>query len=330
LRKKHLLPTKKDVTEQTPTPQLPRAPEYAPYKTGQFRLAMGLLPLDLRNWIEPDERMASELAEKERLLCERHHDVFAALPEAAEGSAEVLELLAAHLPTRFPQLFRREGSLLHHLVTRQSWDLSQNVLHPLDLAGRLVQEDLCLMQLDPTTRLYRLIGASLCFPTRWRLADKLDKPLNLVHGPVPGYEAELASTMDRFFERLKVDKPVWRVNWGLIDDPTLFQPTGHGRKGLNPDVTVANAGDKLWLRMERQTLRRLPRTHGILFTIRVYVRPLRELATQPERAAELASTIRTMPESMRLYKSLPPFQDAVLGWLDHVASSQSENLSRTS
>lgn len=314
-----------NVTDQITTPQLPHAPEYAPYKSGQFRLVMGLLPLDLHDWIEPDEYMAVELAEKEQLLQERHHEVFAVLPEAAEGSAEVLALLGLHLPARFPMLFRREGNVLRHLVTRQSWDLSQDALHPLDLAGRLVQEDLCLMRFNPESRLYHLVGVSLCFPTRWRFADKLGKPLNLVHEPVPGYEKELASTMDRFFERLKVDKPVWRANWGLVDDPTLFQPTGHGRKGLNPDITIENAGDKLWLRMERQTLRRLPSTHDILFTIRVHVRPLHQLATRPERAAELAATIRSMPEPMRLYKSLPPFLDAVLGWLDRVASSQSEN-----
>ena len=108
------------MTDQITTPQLPHAPEYAPYKSGQFRLAMGLLPLDLHDWIEPDERMASELAEKERLLREHHHEVFAVLPEAAEGSAEVLELLAAHLPDAISTLFRREGNLLQHLVTQQS------------------------------------------------------------------------------------------------------------------------------------------------------------------------------------------------------------------
>ena len=186
------------------------------------------------------------------------------------------------------------------------------------------------MALDASAGVYNLIGASLCFPTRWRLADKIGKPLSVIHAPIPGYDQELSSIMDRFFERLKVDKPVWRVNWSLIDDPTLFQPTGHGRTGLNPDINPQNAGDKVWIRMERQTLRRLPRTHDILFTIRVYVRPLRELATHPERSAELASTIRTMPEPIRRYKSLPPFLDAVLAWLDAVTSSRAENSSLTS
>ncbi|MGE0826326.1 MAG: DUF3445 domain-containing protein [Candidatus Binatia bacterium] len=309
------------MTARLVVPQFPPTPEYDPYKTGRFRLAMGLLPLDFHDWIEPDERMAVELAEKARLLAGWHSDVFATLPAAAAGSAEVLELLAAHLPSRFPTLYRREGRTLQNLVTSESWNLDQTELHLLDLAGRLVQEDLCLMQEESRTKTYLLVGASLCFPTRWRLAEKIGRPLNIIHAPIPGYEEQLASTMDRFFVRLKEDKPVWRVNWGLIDDPALFQPTGHGRQGHNPNITVENAGEKLWLRMERQTLRRLPRTRDILFTIRVYVRPLQELVARPERAAELAATIRTMPEPMRLYKSLPPFLEAVLGWLDRVSAS---------
>jgi dimethylamine monooxygenase subunit A len=279
----------------------------------------GLQPLDLQDWIEPDEHFVSELAEKERLLRERHHEVFAVLPEALAGSMEVLDLLAAHLPARFPILYRSEGDLLYNLVTSQRWNLSQQVLHPLDLAGRLVQEDLCLMQHDFTSDTYRLVGASLCFPTRWQLAEKMGKSLTIIHEPVHGYEEQLASTVDRFFERLRVEKPVWRLNWGLIDDPALFQPTGHGRKGLNPDITAENAGEKLWIRMERQTLRRLPRTQDVLFTIRVHVRPLRQLEAHPEQAATLASALRNMPEPTRLYKSLPPFLDAVLAWLDQAA-----------
>jgi hypothetical protein len=280
---------------------------------------MGLQPLELHDWIEPDEHLAAELAEKERLLRERRQEVFAVFPEAEEASGEVLELLTTHLPARFPTLYRRDGNLFHNLVTQQTWDLSQKALHPLDLAGRLVQEDLCIMRQDAAREAYLLVGASVCFPTRWRIVEKMGKPLTAIHGPVPGYEEHLASTMDRYFERIKVDKPVWRMNWSIIDNPTLFQPTGHGRKGLNPDITADNAGEKLWLRMERQTLRRLPRTQDTLFTIRVHVRPLRQLVARPERAATLAAAIRALPEPMRLYKSLPPFIDAVLAWLDRVA-----------
>jgi dimethylamine monooxygenase subunit A len=300
----------------------PPAPDYAPFAPGPFRLSMGLRPLDLQDWIEPDEHMAVELAEKARLLRDHHQEVFAVLPEATKSTTEVLELLAAHLPARFPTLYRREGPLLTNLVMQQTWDLAQPALHPLDLAGRLVQEDLCLMARQAPRDVYCLVGASLCFPTRWRLAEKMGKPLQAIHAPVPAYDAQLASTLDRFFARLRPDKPVWRCNWSLVDDPRLFQPTGPGQSECNGEITADNAGEKVWLRMERQTLRRLPRTRAIVFTIRVHVRPLGHLARCPERAALFAATLRALPEPMRLYKSLPPFLAAVLAWLDRLPATR--------
>jgi hypothetical protein len=281
---------------------------------------MGLTPLDLHDWIEPDARMAVELAEKERLLRERHGDVFIALPEAAASAAEVLELLVSYLPDRFPTLYRRVGDQIENRVTRQQWQVTSHGLHPLDLAGRLVQEDLCLMQLDADTDQYRLVGASVCFPTRWRLAEKMGQSLGAIHLPVPDYAAQLDATMNRLFARLKVQRPVWRLNWSLIDNPALFQPSGHGRRDHNPTVTAHNAGDMLWLRVERQTLRRLPRTGDILFTIRIYVQLLRDVAANSERAAHLAAAMRALPPQMRGYKSLYPFMDAALQWLDPIAA----------
>jgi hypothetical protein len=81
----------------------PPAPDYAPFPAGPFRLSMGLRPLALQDWIEPDEHMAGDLAEKARLLRDRHQEVFAVLPEATESAREVLELLAAHLPAGSPR-----------------------------------------------------------------------------------------------------------------------------------------------------------------------------------------------------------------------------------
>ena len=297
----------------------PPSPDYAPFKAGPFRLSMGLVHLDLKDWIKPDDNLPAELKEKERLLTECYDQVFCVLPEAEPGSQETLALLIEHLPNRFPDIYKRSGDHIENMATGQRWNIRTTALHPLDLAGRLTQEDLCLMQWRADTAVYHLVGASLCFPTRWRLADKIGKPLNTIHAPIPGYEEQLASTMDKFFNRLRVDKPVWRLNWSVMDDPTLFQPTGHGRKGVNTDITADNAGDKLWLRMERQTLRRLPHTQDILFTIRVHVKSLAQLAIQPDRATQLAAAMRALPEPLQQYKSFPPIIDAALAWLDRTA-----------
>ncbi|HXJ83866.1 MAG TPA: DUF3445 domain-containing protein [Candidatus Methylomirabilis sp.] len=289
-----------------------------PFRVGPFRHTMGLAPLILSEWIEPDENWAADLAERARLLGERHSEVFAALLEAEASSREVLGLLAEHLPLRFPDLYRRDGGTITCRPSGLTWNIIEPSIHPLDLAGRMVQEDLCLMQQSHKGEPYRLVGASLCFPTRWRLSEKLGQSVNAIHGPVPAYDEQLTAAMDRFFERLSEDRPVWRANWSLLDDPTLFQPSGHGRTGQDPTITAQNAGERLWLRSERQTLRRLPRTRAVLFTIRVRVRPLNDLARRPEQAVLLAENIRAMPETMRAYKSLQPFLGAALAWLDHV------------
>jgi len=296
--------------------------DYAPYMTGDSgRLSMALVPLDPKDWIEPDEYLVSDLAEKERLLAERHPEVFIALPEAMPGSKEVLELLVEHLPTHFPDLYGRQGDWFYHRASQRTWDLARSTLHPLDLAGRLVQEDLCLMQVEPDSGHYRLVGASVCFPTRWRLADKIGATVGLIHAPVPSYEAQLSSTMDRFFTRLKTERPVWRMNWSIVDYAALFLPKGHGRKEHDHAITPNNAGDKLWVRMERQTLCRLPRSQDVLFTIRIYVHPLHALAARPERAAALAAAIRSLPSELQIYKSVRPFREAMLTWLDRCATA---------
>lgn len=298
---------------------LPTIKRYYPFQPGPFRMAMGLYPLALADWIEIDTELPAYLAEKRQLLGERPGEVFTALPQALAGSQETLALLVAHLTSTFPQFYQQVGSIVTNQVTAEAWDLADPHLHPLDLAGRLVQEDLCLMQRDPDAGVYRLVGASLCFPTRWRLHTKLGQSLALIHDPTPHYAATLATPMDRAFDKLKAERPVWRLNWSVLDNGTLFQPTGHGRQDYTTDVTAANAGDKLWLRVERQTLRRLPQSHDILFTIRIYSYPLHTLSDKPEIAQRLAAALSGLDEAMTTYKSLLPLREPTLAWLKKIS-----------
>jgi dimethylamine monooxygenase subunit A len=288
---------------------------YLPFDGGRFRLMMGLMPLPPGDWIEIDRHFAAALAAKRALLETRHDEVFAALAAAEAPAAEVLALLGAHLPRHHAAIFRRDGDLLRNLATAETWDVAQSRLHPLDLAGRLVQEDLCLLL--PQSESYRLVGASLCSPNRWRLADKLGTALTALHGPVPGYATALAPAVDRFLARLKPEKPVWRLNWGIADDPAPFQPAPAPAPA---PITAATAGDRLWLRVERQTLRRLPSTGAILFTIRTHITPLGAAIAGAEAAAELAAALRAMPAEMQDYKRIAPIAPALLAWLDRRAA----------
>jgi hypothetical protein len=244
-----------------------------PLEPGPPWLSMATRSLPPGGWLVADEDRERDLVRKAVLLEEQHGDVFAALDTAAVGAAsiEVLELVLE--------------------ATGQTAVASD--LHPLDAAGRLVQEDLCLLVLRDGAP--HLDAASLCFPSYWRLADKLGQPLAEVHGPVAHYADELASKVDTFLQRLRPERPVWRRNWSIHDDPSYFLPLPTPPHELDPP-------DGLWLRSERQTLRRLVSADVVLFTIRTQQVPLAALAERPDVAHRLADAMGAWSPALRTYK----------------------------
>ena len=114
--------------------------------------------------------------------------------------------------------------------------------------------------------------------------------------PYPGYDVELSRPTNAFFERLKPDRAFWRLNWTLLDSPTLFQPASARHA---PD-----GGLEEWhFRVERQTLRSLPRTKAVVFTIRTYVTSASALCQRDEAFVEtLVHAIETAPASVQEYK----------------------------
>ena len=221
---------------------------------------------------------------------------------------------------RFPSHYRRANGAIENLVTGERFDLAAWSERPLELAGRLVQEDLCLMQKD--TAGYRLVAAVLCFPAHWRLADKLGRPLVLIHEPVPGFAERLAPTVDRFFANLAAARPVWRANWSLVDTDERFLPPEHRKAGRA--IAAARVGEELWLRVERQTFRRLPRSGDVLFGIRTYVEPLATAIDDAAAAAALAARIGEMPDAMARYKGIAPIREPLLAWLAAARASGAE------
>lgn len=291
---------------------LPPERIHLPFEEPPYRMAMGLVPCPARAWLEVDDRYPAEMAERRNLLATRHAEVFAALPGSEAARREVLDLVVAHLLAHHPAWFRQESGRLRNGLTGEAWDLAAPGCDPLELAGRLVQEDLCLVRPDAAGPL--LEAALLCAPSRWRLAEKIGLPLRGVHGPVPGYAARLGAPVDRLMEALRPGRIAMRLNWSVVDDPALFQPVGLPQ--ADPPVTAADAGERLFLRTERQTLRRLDASGAVLFTIRVHSHPLARLADSPGAAARLAAAVRALPVEMQAYKGFPRFGAAMPAWLD--------------
>lgn len=296
--------------------RLPDETVYLPFQSGPYRMSMDLTASPECAWFEIDTLYPDEMRQRRTLLADRHNDVFAALPGSEAARTETLSCVVDHLCRYHPTWFQRNATTLVNALTGEHWDLASLSYDPLELAGRLVQEDLCLIQNGDAGPCFT--AAVLCFPSRWRLRDKIGKPLPEVHGPVPLYADRLARPVNRFMQHVKPGHIAQRLNWSVLDDPVLFQTGGHGRDGIYTHITADNAGAKLYLRVERQTLRRLPQSDAVLFGIRVHVYPLARVITSSSLAARLADAVQALPTEMGRYKSLGTFKDALLGWLGTV------------
>lgn len=297
---------------------------YLPFKAEKGHPKMGLRPLSLQSWLEIDEDFCAQLTLKSKLLSHCHDAVFAAIPDTQLAQKESLTLIVDHLLTRFPSIYqltddKRES--LHNLKMQQTWQIADAKIAPLDLAARLVQEDLCLMQ--PSTEGYQLAAASVCFPLRWSLRDKVGQSMGKIHQRVPEYSQRLTRPVDNMFDRLKESSPGLRFNWTVVDSPDLRLLQSKQVTELNDAITPDNAGEMLWLRVERQTLRRLPVSRNILFTIRTFVYPLWQV-TQQSEAADLAGAIAVLKPEMQVYKNLLPFRQALTGYLNSCIESTTQ------
>ena len=178
--------------------------------------------------------------------------------------------------------------------------------------ARTVVDDLCILERETLV----LVAGAVAFPNRWRLADKLGAPLLRVHGPVPGYPGRLAEQVERVLRSLTPARAVERRSWALLDDPTLHQPVP------TAGVPVTFDPQCLWLRVERQALRRLPLTGAIVFAIRTRQWRLDELPAHPSQAGGLAATLRSTPDDLASYKGVAAIRAALLTWLDQAADDR--------
>ncbi len=241
---------------------------------------MGTRILGQRPWLVVDDQRDAELAFKSVLLTDRHDEVFLALDGTEDAGPAALDLIVGIGPTEV------KASAVDVELT----DGSGADLHPLDVAGRLVQEDLCL--LNRTSQGWVLSAGSVCFPSRWSLTEKVGLTLLDVHAPVEGYSSDLARRVDRLFDGLE-EQVVWRRNWFLHPDPHLFQP-GPPEDG-DRVVSASDCMNGLYLRSERQTFRLLPGTGHVLFTIRTQQHPLGRLLDDGSRSDAFAEFVRQAP-----------------------------------
>ena len=275
-----------------------RLPIHTPYKNGEGGVKVGLKPIKESDWLEIDDLFDSEIKVKKELYDSRFNEIHQEVKESFESQVELLNVLKSHLEQYHPDLE----------ITSVAESL------PLKNASLMVQEDLVLML--PRGEEYFLGAASLCAPSNWSLQEKFKSSLIGLHVHVPTYEKKIGSRVNSLFNNLPRERIFQRFNWSVYEDSKLFQPArSKSRIERSKTITEDNAGDRLFIRVERQTIRRLPETGAIVFTIRVHVNPLLSIKKDLSLLTDFNQALENLTADMKRYKSIDQIEMPLRGWL---------------
>ena len=188
-----------------------------------------------------------------------------------------------------PESYLAQEELLDLILEYKNKTRKPSTHTPLELASLLVKEDLCIM-LDSDEG-YQLSAAAVYSPSNWKLAEKFKQNMAEIHQKVPGWNEEMNKKVDHVFRGLSPERILERHNWSIYTNPTLYQPE-------------KLPGKEFYLRIERQTIRKLERSKGIVFTIGVHVDPLDDVLKDDHIAGELKQAIAGLPQDVLDYKEM--------------------------
>ena len=274
---------------------MPFRTDMAPQVVGEdFRHRMGTKPLDLAQWLPADAETAPTIEMKRQLLSRRRNEVVSLFANQQEQNAQAANEAAELVGEWAGVAIKSKG------------------IDALVEASLLVADDLAVlrpMSSDTGEQLLFVAGV-VCAPSRWTLEEKMGQEMMRVHKPVARYAEHIGAGVDTALQRLDETKPIWRSNWTIEDHPALFQP-------VPPKQPLVSEPEQLWIRMERQTLRRLSKCNGVLFTIRGYQQPLGEYVRQSTQTAQtLRILIERLPDDVSQYKSVLTYRPQVLSWIN--------------
>ncbi|MEP4770695.1 MAG: DUF3445 domain-containing protein [Roseibium sp.] len=289
--------------------------KHRPYDGSSQPFTVGLKPIDEEIWLEADSHLLAHLAEKDRLIAAKLPAVFRAEKDTEAAQHEVLQLICDNLSRYNSSVYQVSPDRVSFTGANRSVALQNDPA--LLTAARLVQEDLVIMR--PGLDGYRLVAACLCFPSSWSLAEKYGQSMTGIHESVPGFNGNrMGQMVARVFENLSVDQILCRFNWSIYPDGQLHHPEARQIPVGSSEALLA----KMFLRVERQTLRRLPESGDILFTIKIHHDPLSALngcSGKSGVALQLREQLLALDADQLAYKGLTQGRDVVSEALEALA-----------
>lgn len=268
-----------------------RRPPYAPFLSGAPDFVVGLRPIDAATWLQPDIE-AARLQDKCALIAARRDEVFRALAGSLPAQREAARLVGAAC----------------------AMAPAPDDPAPLLSAAHWVSDDLIVMAPDPEG--FRASALVLCAPTFFSAEDAIGKTLFGLHAPVPDrlgpdQSQGLGGRIGRVFQMLRAGAVLERFNWTVQAGGEAYTPNGAPLRARAEAAEEREALDLLHLRVERQTIRALPESGAVLFTIRVSLDPLRAVFAQDGWREAFAAAWAGAPAHVRAYKKWAAYERPV-------------------
>jgi dimethylamine monooxygenase subunit A len=293
---------------------------------------MNAYPADDPSWLRIDSTYPQQMRQRLALLATRRTWVVDRLDSQAAWLAEteLRDRVVQWLTTQHPRAFTRQGDHVACHLTGVVVDVGPQGAQPMVAVAALATEDFLLMlpsEADAQGQVgYRLMSGALLFPNGWSLRSCFDRPdpgpqdeqgraqwerdrqlsrdrarlgrstREIHQGAVPQYEAHLATSVDRAFHAMRPERVVWRRNWGPHLSPRLFRHAD--ALDLVPPMTPERLLEHGFIRSEHQTLVKLQRSAAIVFGLKTYLWPMRDMLADPQvRSALEVAARRTWPET---------------------------------
>jgi len=243
---------------------------------GPPQFNVGLKPIALESWLLPDDQF-EWTAQKGLILDQISTEVFQALPTSMPAQIEAAELVSKCLGAKL-----------------------QANEPPLMAASRLVSDDLILMEkIDDR---WQLTALSLCSPTFFDAKYAIGNSLTLLHDSIPTGDYDLAGRISRVFDSFTPDNILERFNWTVQWGGDKYTPKGQVLRDAASVAPTTDAPTMLFERVERQTIRRLPKSGAVLFTIRVRLTKLFDILQNERARMAFSAAWHEAPKNVREYK----------------------------
>ena len=243
------------------------------------------------------------IKQREEIFCQRGANVVRKLPGSELATKELMEMCVQFLCARYPKYFslNKDNTILRNGILNTETDLKST--EPLHVLLQNVPEDFAIMIRDSQTGIYSFRGGMIMSSLGWDLGSKIGLKLHEIHAPIPDYSEKMQFSMDRYFAKKPTNKGIQRGSWGFEIDQPLYMAPGDPLEKLketqDPNLTI----ERVHLRVDHQTLRRLPLSGAVVFNFKGLFTPVQDFRDEPYIPSLVLKVLREGKRSIMEYKN---------------------------